>query len=73
MAKDEIVCAAKAANSAEAALWQHALEAEGVQCKVVGGHLEAIIGEIPPGQTELWVRRVDLERAQAILAARRGG
>ena len=68
MATDDIVCLARAADSTEASIWKHALEAEGIRCRVVGGNLDAILGKISPGQAEIWVFRQDLERGRAILA-----
>jgi hypothetical protein len=69
MATDDIVRLARAANSVEANIWKQALEAEGVRCRVVGENLETALGRLPPGQTEVWVFRDDVERARAILAA----
>lgn len=71
MATADIVCLARAANSAEASIWKQVLEAEGIRCRVVGEHLESILGDLPPGQAEVWVFRTDLERGRAILAANR--
>lgn len=69
MAGDDVVCLAHAANFAEATIWLQALEDEGIDARVVGENLESALGEIPPGQTEVWVHRGDLERARAILDA----
>ncbi len=73
MPADDIVCLAKAADSTEASIWQQALEAEGVRCRIVGQNLDMILGKLPPGQAEIWVLRKDLERGQAILTAHRSG
>jgi hypothetical protein len=71
MQEDDIVCLTTAGNPAEAHLWQEALEEEGIQSKVVGDYLDAALGDIPGIRAEVWVHRNDLERAQAVLAARR--
>jgi hypothetical protein len=71
MSADDIVCLARAADSTEASIWKQALEAEGIRCRVVGGHLDTILGKLPPGQAEIWVFREDVERGRAILAAHR--
>jgi hypothetical protein len=73
MATDDIVCLARAADSTEASIWKQALENQGIHCRVVGQHLDAILGKLPPGQAEIWVFRKDLERGKAILAARHPG
>ena len=71
MATDDIVCLARAADSTEASIWKQALEAEGIRCRVVGDHLEGMLGDLPRGQAEIWVFRQDLERGRAILSAHR--
>jgi hypothetical protein len=73
MATDDIVCLARAADSTEASIWKQALEEQGIRCRVVGQHLDTILGKLPPGQAEIWVLRQDLERGRAILAAHRHG
>jgi hypothetical protein len=64
---DDIVRLATAPNPVQAHIWEEALEAEGIRCKVVGDFLDAGIGDIPGLSTELWVHRKDLARAEEIL------
>jgi hypothetical protein len=71
MATDDIVRLAQAADSTEARIWMQALEAEGIRCRLVGEHLETILGKLPRGQAEIWVYKDDLERGRTILAAHR--
>jgi len=73
MATDDIVCLARAADETASSILKQALEAEGIRCRVVGGHLDTILGKLPPGQTEIWVLRQDLEQGRAILAAHHHG
>jgi hypothetical protein len=65
--QDEIVRLATAVNPFQAHVWQQALEAEGIHCKVTGDFLDAGLGDIPGLSAELWVRRDDLARAEEIL------
>ena len=67
MAKDEVVRLVTASNPQEAHLWQQALAEEGIRAQVVGDYLEAGVGDVPGLRPELWVRRADAERAEAIL------
>jgi hypothetical protein len=67
--QDDVVRLATTVNPAEAHLWCNALEAEGIQCKVVGDLLEGALGGTEAGKAEVWVRRDDLARAQALLDA----
>ena len=60
MATDDIERLTRAANLVEATLWKQALEAEGIECRIVGDNLDAAAGEFPPGYMELCVRRTDL-------------
>jgi hypothetical protein len=65
---DKIVRLATASSPQEAHLWRQALEDEGIRCQVVGEYLGGF-GIVPPGHAvpELWVRREQAERAQAVL------
>jgi len=38
-----------------------------VRCKVVGDYLDAGLGDIPGMQSELWVHRDDVTRAEEVL------
>ncbi len=68
---DDIVRLATATNPAEAHVWEQALRAEGIQCKVVGDYLDAGLGDIPGMRAELWVHRDDVAAATAVLRAGR--
>jgi hypothetical protein len=68
--EDEVVRLARAANPVEAHIWEEALLAEGIRCKVVGDFLDAGFGDVPGISPEVWVRRKDLARAEEVL--RRG-
>jgi hypothetical protein len=68
--EDEIVRLARAANPVEAHIWEEALLAEGIRCKVVGDLLDAGLGDVPGVSPEVWVHRKDLARAEEVL--RRG-
>jgi hypothetical protein len=63
----DLVVVATAVNPAQAHIYQQALEAAGIRCKVVGEYLDAGIGDIPGVEAEVWVRQKDLARAQQIL------
>lgn len=65
---DDIVRLATAANAFQAHLWEQALKAQGISCKVVGDYLEAGIGNITGLKLEVWVHRDDVVRAEAVLA-----
>ncbi len=71
---DNIVRLATAASPQEAALWQQALEAAGIRCRVVGDYLGSF-GVVPPGHPvpEVWVFQRDADRAKAILESSRAG
>ena len=71
-AGDRIVRLATASNPQEAALWQQALEAEGIHCRVVGEMLGSF-GVVYPGsvQPEIWVFESDVDRARAVLESGR--
>ena len=71
-AEDRIVRLATATNPQEAALWQQALEAEGIRCRVVGETLGSF-GVVYPGsvQPEIWVFESDVDRARAVLQSGR--
>jgi hypothetical protein len=64
---DEIVRLVTADNPTEAHIWEQALLAEGIRCKVVGEFLDAGIGDISGLRPEIWVRREDVPRAEAVL------
>jgi hypothetical protein len=72
-ADDRIVRLATASNPQEAALWQQALEAEGIRSRVVGETLGSF-GVVYPGSVkpEIWVFESDLDRARAVLSRRNG-
>src|SRR5262245_26863905 len=63
----DIVCLATTVNPAEAHLWHNVLAEEGIESEVVGDFLEGALGGTDAGRVEVWVRREDLERAQAVL------
>ena len=63
----EIVRLVTAGNPTEAHIWEQALKAAGIRCKVVGDYLDAGIGDISGVRPELWVRRADVPRAEAVL------
>lgn len=63
----DVVRLATAGNPVEAHVWEQALQAEGISCKVVGDFLDAGIGDIPGVGPELWVHREDLAAAEEIL------
>ena len=63
----DLVAVATAINPAQAHIYQQALEAAGIRCKVVGEFLDAGIGDIPGVEAEVWVRQKDLARAEEIL------
>ncbi len=65
--KDEMVRLAHAPNPVLAHIWQQALEAEGVQCKVLGDFLEGGISDISGLTAEVWVAAHDLARAEEIV------
>jgi hypothetical protein len=71
-AYDRIVRLATASNPQEAALWQQALEAGGIRCRVVGDTLGSF-GVTYPGsvQPEIWVFECDVDRARAVLQSSR--
>lgn len=64
---NEIVRLLTAPNPPMAHLWQQALAAEGIRSQVVGDYLDTGIGDVSGLRAELWVKRKDVERAQAIL------
>jgi len=67
---EEIVRLVTAPNPAQAHIWEEALQAEGIRCKVVGDFLDAGVGDVPGLTAELWIHRKDLARAEEVL--RRG-
>jgi hypothetical protein len=73
-ADNRIVQLATASNPQEAALWQQALEAEGIRCRVVGEALGSF-GVVYPGsvQREIWVFESDVDRARTVLQSSRKG
>ena len=56
-----------ASGPQQAQLWRQALEGQGIRCRVAGDYL-GDFGVVYPGHPapELWVRRDDAERAQAL-------
>ncbi len=73
MHDNDVVCLASASNLREAHSWWAALEEGGVRCQLVGDYLTAGtgVGVVLRHDPELWVRRGVLDRARAILEARR--
>jgi hypothetical protein len=73
-ADNRIVRLATASNPQEAALWQQALEALGVRCRVVGETLGSFGVVYPESvQPEIWVFESDVDRAKAVLRSSRKG
>jgi hypothetical protein len=65
---DDIVRAVSTTNYVQAHIWEQALRAEGIECKVVGDYLmTGAVGGLPGVPAEIWVRRDDLERALEVL------
>lgn len=64
---NDVVCLTTAATPAQAHIIEQALQAEGVECKVVGDFLDAGLGDISGLLAEVWVHREDLESAQQII------
>jgi hypothetical protein len=64
---DDVVRLVRAPNPVQAHIWEEALRAEGIECKVVGDYLAASFGDVPGTLPELWVHRKDVERAERIL------
>jgi hypothetical protein len=64
---DDIVRLAKAFNPVQAHIWEQALTAEGIHCKVVGDYLDAGLGDVPGIRAEIWVHQKDAERARQVL------
>jgi hypothetical protein len=64
---DDLVAVATAVNPVQAHIYQQALEAAGIRCKVVGDLLDAGIGDIPGLDAEVWVQKKDLARAEEVL------
>jgi hypothetical protein len=46
---DQVVSLVKAANPAQAHIWESALRREGIRCQVVGDYLDAGIGDSTAG------------------------
>jgi hypothetical protein len=67
-AEDRVVRVATASDPQEAALWQQALQADGIRCRVVGETLGSF-GVVYPGsvQPEIWVFESDIDRARTVL------
>jgi hypothetical protein len=65
---DRIVRLATASNPQQAALWQQALDSEGIHCRVVGETLGSF-GVVYAGsvQPEIWVFERDVDRARKVL------
>ena len=66
----DVVRLVSAQNPPQAHIWEQALRAEGIECKVVGDYLDAGVGNIPGVGPEVWVHRDDLAAAEEVL--RRG-
>jgi hypothetical protein len=71
MQKDDVVRLVTASNPQEAHVWQQALAEEGIRAEVVGDYLDSGLGDVPGFRPELWVRRADAERAEAVLREHR--
>ncbi|HVS34778.1 MAG TPA: DUF2007 domain-containing protein [Gemmataceae bacterium] len=71
MQGDDIIRLATAADPAEAAAMQEALEEEGIPCKVLGELLDSGFLDPQSARPEVWVHRNDLERAVAAIEAQR--
>jgi hypothetical protein len=70
-AAEELVRLTGAGTPQEAAILCAALERAGIRSQLMGEHLAAGFGLRLPGVgPEVWVRRADLPRAQAVLAGR---
>ncbi|HZT80493.1 MAG TPA: DUF2007 domain-containing protein [Gemmataceae bacterium] len=69
---DDIVRLVTARNPVQAHIWEQALRAAGIRCRVVGDYLAAGVGDIPGVEPELWVRREDVARAEEVLRAGEG-
>lgn len=55
-------------------VWGDVLRDAGIDARVVGDNLTGGLGTALPGSVELWVRRADVEAAEASIAvADRGG
>src|SRR3989442_1399886 len=54
----DLVCVAMTPNSAQAHVWQSALEAEGIECQV-GDKLNYWIDNTPWTQADVWVHRTN--------------
>lgn len=63
---DEVVRAA-AGPMVQVEIWQKVLKDAGIASKVVGTDLTASFGTALPGSVELWVRKGDFDRAEAVL------
>ena len=66
----DVVRLTTTANPMEAHILEQALQAEGIQAKVVGDYLDASFGDLPGLRPEVWVHREDLAAAEEVL--RRG-
>ncbi len=64
---DEVVRLITASNYVQAHVWEQALRAAGIECRVVGDYLTASVGGVPGVPAEIWVHRNDLERARGLL------
>lgn len=68
---DRLEIVARVPHEMEAGAIVSALEAAGVQAEAVGGYTAGFRAEAP-GEVQVVVRHVDLERATSILAELRG-
>lgn len=66
---DEIVRVARSLNPAHAHIYRQALQDEGIRCKVVGDNLEGGFGDLIGMSAEIWVHKVDADRADKIIKA----
>lgn len=67
----DIIRLTTAPHPAQAHIWKQALLDEGINCSVVGDYLDAGVGDISGLLPEIWVRREDAGRAEAVLLRHR--
>ncbi|GIW81787.1 MAG: hypothetical protein KatS3mg105_3594 [Gemmatales bacterium] len=64
---DELVRLMTVPNPATGHIIEQALQAEGIEAKVVGDYLDASFGDLPGTLPEIWVHQKDLEAAKKIV------
>jgi hypothetical protein len=65
---DDVVRLIAVPDTPEAYAIASALDAEGIYCRVIGSELDAGLGTASVIPAEVWVRKPDLQKAQAALA-----